>query len=119
MRAALLAVAVIGALLVLILATVRVGAWQGEPDLRTFVFVRGPSENIAGAEVVFVGNEDGERWLFPYTNEGGWTRRSLPDGKYRVAITAAGWQTRMLTVAVPTGDRYKHRTFTIHLKPKP
>ena len=85
-----------------------------EVESRTFVFVRGPDRNIENAEVVFV-NDSGERWLFPETNEGGWTKRLVPDGKYAVTVSAKGWKTRIAKLRVPSGDRYEHRTYIVHL----
>jgi len=115
-------VAVLAVFVTLIVATsIRVGARQPEaPDLRTFVFVRtfSPPKNIEGARVVFKRMSDGETWIFPYTKDGGWTKRFVPDGKYLVSVKAEGYRSQLLTFTVPSGKKFPHRTFEVWMEKK-
>jgi hypothetical protein len=95
----------------LLLATLQ------EPDTRTFVFVRehGTLENIQDAKVKFT-DPDGQAWVFPPTNEGGWTKLQIPDGRYDVIVKATGWKTRDGKLLVPARSRYPPRTFVIYME---
>jgi hypothetical protein len=110
----MLAVMVVAILLAT--TSVRVGAYQSV-DLRTFVFVRGPNQNIQDADVVMI-DEDGHARVFPKTNEGGWTKLQIPDGRYRVTVSADGWKSRTGRLLVPARSRYPHRTFLFYMKKK-
>jgi hypothetical protein len=117
---ALLAVLVFVVLLAL--TSVRLGARETvspapapEPERRTFVWVRGPDRNIGGAHVQFV-DRVGDSWGFPLTNEGGWTKRAVPDGYYSVLVSADGWKTRRIRLHTPTRERYATRDFTVWME---
>lgn len=88
-------------------------AGAGEPDPRTFVFVRAKWENVVGADVVFLRMSDHERWIFPKTGPGGWCHRQVPDGHYLVSVKADGYVSKIMRVTVPDGNKFPYRTFTI------
>lgn len=119
MRTALI---VLMAVFLIAILSVALMAGAGEPDPRTFVFVRervnGQMGMVIGADVIFLRMKDHEPWPFPKTGPGGWTRRQIPDGHYLVSVKADGYIPKIVSVKVPADSRFPHRTYTIYLERK-
>jgi hypothetical protein len=97
--------------------SVALMAGAGEPDPRTFVFVRevwqGQIGMVVGADVRLRRLSDKEEWIFPRTGPGGWTNRQVPDGQYLVTVTKDGYIPKIVSVKIPTGERFPHRDYTV------
>lgn len=91
-------------------------------DPRTFVYVWSPTKAVPGATVYVERRQTDSdapiRFSFPKTNDGGWTKRLIPDGDYTLFVDAEKYKSHVSQITVPTGKHYKFRDYTVWLELK-